>query len=215
MHRPCGGDHVIIIPFIVVAALGAAVLDDRHTGWTRLLKMSASTGVLMLVFILAPEASTYLALIVIGLAASWVGDLALTFGGRSPFVVGLIAFAGAHVAYTAAFVSRSALDPTAVVITGVVMAIFALVVLRWLAPHRPAELRIPITFYVVIISIMVTAAFGTHGTVPDVRIPLGAVLFAASDLFVARQRFVTSAPVNRVVGLPLYFASQILFATTP
>ena len=73
-------------------------------------------------------------------------------------------------------------------------------------------MHVPVTVYVIIISVMVATAFATHAGTPNLSIPVGAVLFAASDLFVARQRFVTRSVVNRVVGLPLYFAAQILFA---
>ena len=66
-----------------------------------------------------------------------------------------------------------------------------------------------------IISVMVATAFGTNATDPDIRIPIAAVVFAASDLFVARQRFVFSSRVNRLLGLPLYFIAQTIFATTP
>ena len=32
------------------------------------------------------------------------------------------------------------------------------------------------------------------------------------DLFVARQRFVAEAFINRLIGLPLYYAGQLLIA---
>ena len=206
---------MILVSVILLSAIGSAVVDERVPGLSRVFKMAASTAVIALVFVLSPERSTYLVLIVVALVASWIGDLALSFDGRTPFVVGLVAFAGAHVAYIAAFFARSALDTTTLAIAGIAMAVFAVVVIRWLSPHRPEELKIPIIVYVVIISVMVATAFATNATDPDIRIPIAAVAFAASDLFVARQRFVTSSRVNRIVGLPLYFVAQTIFATTP
>ena len=206
---------MILIPTIVASAFAAALLHDRQPGLARLFKMTAATAVLVLVFARSPDPSLYLVLIVVALSASWIGDLALTFTGKSAFAVGLAAFAGAHIAYITAFVSRSRLDLVTLTIWAAVMTVFAILVLRWLAPHRPKDLRIPIALYVVLISAMVAVAFASHATTPDIRIPLGAVAFAASDLFVARQRFVTKSRVNRVVGLPLYFTAQILFASTP
>jgi hypothetical protein len=38
--------------------------------------------------------------------------------------------------------------------------------------------------------------------------------FYLSDLAVARDRFVARAFVNRLWGLPLYYAAQILFAVS-
>jgi hypothetical protein len=61
---------------------------------------------------------------------------------------------------------------------------------------------------------MGAAAFATHGADPDPRIPLAAALFAASDVLVARQQFVAPAMANRIIGLPMYFAAQLLFAVS-
>ena len=36
----------------------------------------------------------------------------------------------------------------------------------------------------------------------------------SADLFVARERFVSPAFGNRAIGLPLYYAAQILFAVS-
>ena len=55
-------------------------------------------------------------------------------------------------------------------------------------------------------------AFSSHGAQPDTRILLGAVVFATSDILVARQRFVVRSLANRVLGLPMYYLAQVLFA---
>jgi uncharacterized membrane protein YhhN len=199
----------------MASAIASAFVDVARPRLSRLFKMFASTAVIGLVFVLSPEPSMYLAMIIVALSASWVGDLALSYDGRTPFVIGLVAFAGAHVAYIAAFFVRSSLTNMTLVIAGVAMAIFAVAVIRWLGPHRPAELKVPIIVYVVIISVMVATAFATNASLPDIRIPIAAVTFAASDLLVARQRFVRSARANRIIGLPLYFIAQTIFATTP
>jgi uncharacterized membrane protein YhhN len=206
---------VILVPLIMASALAAAVLDNRDVRVSRLFKMVASTAVIVLALVLSPEPSAYFVLVLVALAASWVGDLALSYEGRAAFVIGLVAFAGAHVAYIAAFVARSSLLNTTLLVSGVAMAAFAVVVLKWLNPYRPAELKMPIIVYVVIISVMVATAFASNASLPDIRIPIAAVTFAASDLLVARQRFVKSSRANRVVGLPLYFIAQTIFATTP
>ena len=41
---------------------------------------------------------------------------------------------------------------------------------------------------------------------------VGAIVFAISDIFVARERFVRKGFVNAAVGLPAYFGSQMLLA---
>jgi hypothetical protein len=40
----------------------------------------------------------------------------------------------------------------------------------------------------------------------------GAVAFYFSDVFVARDRFVKNEFINRLVGLPMYYAGQFLIA---
>jgi hypothetical protein len=41
---------------------------------------------------------------------------------------------------------------------------------------------------------------------------VGALGFYVSDVFVARQRFLKSEIVNRLIGLPLYYGGQFLLA---
>lgn len=73
-------------------------------------------------------------------------------------------------------------------------------------------MRRPVFAYIIVISLMVTAAFGTVAADPDWRIAVGAVAFFVSDLLVARDRFVVPAFVNRTIGLPLYYLGQTLLA---
>jgi len=188
-----------------------AALTGASPAVSRLAKMVASTLVIGFLAIEADPWTAYAAGIGVALAASWIGDLSLSFAGKRAFVAGLVAFAGAHVAYIVAFVLRDSFSiPWFAVALGA-MAVTGAAVLRWLQPHRPAELAAPLAAYVTIIALMVATAFATHGAAPDARIPLAAVLFAASDILVARQRFVAPAMANRLIGLPMYFAAQLLF----
>ena len=84
----------------------------------------------------------------------------------------------------------------------------------WLRPHLPSSLRAPVIAYLVAISIMVVAASATLPGGGDPRIAAGAVLFCVSDLFVARERFVTPGFVNKALGLPLYYGGQLLLAAS-
>ena len=91
------------------------------------------------------------------------------------------------------------------------MTIVAIAILRWLWPHLPDGMRPAVAAYVIAISLMVILASGTiTGFGPQLAI--GAVMFAVSDIFVARERFVTSSVANRLWGLPLYYAAQIVLA---
>jgi len=65
--------------------------------------------------------------------------------------------------------------------------------------------------YLAAISLMVVLASGTMAAAGP-QLLIGAVMFAVSDIFVARERFVSPSVVNRLWGLPLYYAAQLIFA---
>jgi uncharacterized membrane protein YhhN len=154
-------------------------------------------------------------IILIALVFCLGGDVLLALGSRRTFLLGLISFLWGHVMYAGAFFLVGRVGSTMAVGT-ILLLVSAAVVWRWLEPHL-GNMRIPVLAYVVVISIMVCGAFGIVGnpTLPGHArgaIVAGAILFYISDLFVARQRFVVSAPVNREMGLPLYYAAQFLLA---
>jgi uncharacterized membrane protein YhhN len=92
----------------------------------------------------------------------------------------------------------------------------AWVVFRWLRPHLGA-LKVPVIAYIVVITLMVWAAwaaFHAGGLAPPggVLVVAGAAAFYLSDLFVARDRFAAPGWANRLAGLPLYYAGQFCIA---
>lgn len=201
----------VLVLAILALAVVAAIADDFTPHEGRFAKMGASSGVVLLLVTDVTAWNAYAVLILAALVASWVGDLSLSYEGRRPFVIGLVSFALAHVMYIAAFIARGGLSLILFTVVGLVMIGVGAAVLRWLRPHRPHELRWPLFGYVVIIGVMVAAAFATLGQDADIRIPIAAVAFTVSDILVARQRFVAPSRVNRFIGLPVYFAAQILF----
>lgn len=145
------------------------------------------------------------ALLLAGLALSAVGDVCLLGTAPAAFLAGLAAFLLAHLAFAAAF--APAAHPSLLV--AIALAALAIVVIRWLWPHL-GTLRIPVVAYAAAISAMALLGLGT----PRLAVQLGAALFYVSDLTVARDRLVAPGLANRVVGLPLYYAAQLLFAFT-
>jgi len=59
---------------------------------------------------------------------------------------------------------------------------------------------------------MISVAIGATGASGRGLLAVGALLFGASDLFVARERFIEPGFRNRLFGLPLYYAGQLLLA---
>lgn len=137
-------------------------------------------------------------LVMAGLVLGAVGDVALLF--EAGFLAGLAAFLLGHLAYAAAF-------PPIVPLWIVPPGIGGVLALAWLWPHLGA-MKLPVIAYVAAIVAMVAGALATGNVVYK----LGAIAFFASDLSVARDKFVARRWTNRAWGLPAYYAGQLLIA---
>jgi uncharacterized membrane protein YhhN len=78
-------------------------------------------------------------------------------------------------------------------------------------------MQIPVVAYILIITAMVVCAVSLLGNIGlsstgRYMVLIGALSFYASDIFVARNQFVIDAFINRLIGLPLYYFAQFLFA---
>jgi uncharacterized membrane protein YhhN len=209
----------------IAAGLAAAAAQVAELGRTHAVaKMIAATGYLAVAVALGAPGSVYGRLVLLALCLSWIGDLFLIGRGTRSFLIGLGSFLLAHVAYSIAFSVRG-LTTGPVLLGGAVMALVAVAVLRWLGrAGLPSGLRVPVILYVAAIGVMVAMAAGTAwappGSAPGAYpaaapgLLAGAVMFVGSDVLVARQRFVKRDPVNRLVGLPLYFTAQLLLAAS-
>jgi uncharacterized membrane protein YhhN len=73
-------------------------------------------------------------------------------------------------------------------------------------------MRLSVRAYTAILSAMLVAAAGASAA--DPAIFAGALVFYLSDLTVARDRFVSPGFANGLIGLPLYYAAQLMLAAT-
>lgn len=208
---------VIIVLGIAIALLVGLIFAEKTNDPRRILLFKTPLSLLFIVawHLHAPLDSFYSGLILVALLFCFVGDILLAFGSRKTFLLGLISFLMGHMMYAAAFFMAGAVGPW--MAPGVLLLVVsAAFIWRWLEPHL-ATMQTPVLAYIVVISIMVCGACGIAGH-PDIpvyarlSVLAGGVLFYLSDLCVARQRFVVSAPFNRVVGLPLYYVAQFLMA---
>lgn len=194
-------------PLLLTAAAAAVHLWADARGWRvarALGKGLASAGFLLLAA-LRLEPDRHGVLVLAGLVLSAGGDLLLLGRARRVFLAGVGAFLAAHLAYAAAFAPRS--RPSLLVVALLAAAAGFTVHRLW---PRLGALRVPVVAYTGAISVMLLLALG----VPDWRVRLGAALFYASDLAVARDRFVAPGFRNHLVGIPLYYAGQLLLAAT-
>lgn len=155
-----------------------------------------------------------------GLVLGAIGDVLLMFEAERAFLGGLVAFLFGHLAYVVAFARTI---PPARWVEGTMIAVVAAtlvaaaIVLRWLWP-RLGSMRIPVIGYVAVITSMVVGgiAVSVHATgadtTPQLLATTGAIAFYASDLAVARDKFVVKEARNRAIGLPLYYGAQLLIA---
>jgi uncharacterized membrane protein YhhN len=130
-------------------------------------------------------------------------------------MLGLVSFLIGHVFYVIGFFSLAGFSGwtwVSLVMAGAVSSL----VYRWLSPHL-GKMKGPVIGYVVVITIMVCAASSVLGSAAlslsgRVMAFAGAVAFYFSDVFVARDRFMKKEFINRLAGLPMYYAGQFLIA---
>ena len=174
-------------------------------------KMASSFSFLATAWFAGARYSSYGWILFAGLICSSFGDYFLLSPTDGRFLAGLISFFIAHVAYCVAYAVRGSRLPAAGA-TAAVMLVCSVFVVRWVWPHVPDDMKIPVVAYITVISAMVALAAGTLSKPGGRLILLGAVMFYISDIFVARQQFVAPGFVNALLGLPLYFGGQAVLA---
>lgn len=208
MPEPSAILSSILLAAVVTALVASEVRAFRPGVW--IAKPLASTIVVGTALAAGALGSGYGRLVLLALVLSWLGDVLLIPRRQVLFVSGLGSFLLGHLAFGAAFLREpQAPLPLALGATG--MAAVGAATLRWLWPHLAPKLRPAVAAYVAAISVMVTLAWGAVGALGGL-VAAAAVAFAASDVLVARHRFVAPSAVNKVLGLPLYYAAQMVFA---
>jgi uncharacterized membrane protein YhhN len=209
-----GTVSVLAVVACAVFVSGLLLAEHRQAGVARAVcKLAASTAFVVFALSLGATSSAYGTLVLVALLLSWVGDALLLSGAERVFFGGLVAFLLAHVAYTVAFWTTG----PAQLVSLVALLCFGaagVVTLRWLWPHLSAKDRPPVVAYILVIVVMCAVATGSSGAVGSLVPAVGAACFMASDVAVARDRFVVRSVANRLWGLPLYYFAQLLLAWT-
>jgi uncharacterized membrane protein YhhN len=143
------------------------------------------------------------------------GDVFLALRGEKMFLYGLVSFLLGHLFYAGAFFHTAGLNRWTFIGLAISLSAGGGVFL-WLRSHLGA-MKIPVILYILVISGMVAGA-GSLMAVDELKLSgrwlafIGALNFYLSDVFVARQRFLKTGFVNRLIGLPLYYSGQFLLA---
>ena len=153
----------------------------------------------------------------LGLLFSLAGDVLLISVERW-FLLGLIAFLFAHIAYITGFMD----EIVHITAWSLILAVFIAINVGRLLRRIVGEMRIkgknnlilPIILYGTVISVMLYAAMSTifnpiWKTSASFFVSLGAFLFCASDAILAWNRFVSPIRNGRVWNIVLYYFGQM------
>lgn len=174
-------------------------------------------AVAMLSFGAADAKTGYTVGVLVGLFFSLGGDVALMFDSERAFVIGLLLFLLAHVAYAVTFTLFAGFHPGDLV-SGAVLLALAAVAYLYLRPGLGA-MKAPVVAYILIISLMVNRAVGAFFS-PDFTatqawlMSLGATFFWISDLMLAVNRFRRPFAYHRL-SLAFYYGGQLFIALSP
>ena len=206
------------IPYLLCSVAVAGLLWAERRGSSTglwLTKPIASLAFIWAGLAAGALETTYGQLILLGLVLCLLGDLLLIPHDRPAiFRAGVFAFLLGHVAYSAAFLTRP-LDPFGLAAGAVLLVVVVGGTLLWLGSKLPRDMVWPVRVYMVVIGVMATLACGVTAAGGPWAVAVGALAFTASDISVARDRFVQHEFLNRAWGLPLYYAAQLLLAVTP
>lgn len=196
----------------LLAVAGLVVAELKPLRISKLLcKVAASTAFVLLALSLHATDSPYGQTMLAALALSWIGDVCLLSERSALFLSGLAFFLLAHVAFSVAF-AAGALHVFAGVAGLVLMSIIGALTLRWLWPHLGTAYKAAVSAYVLAIVAMCSLAVARGAASGAWLVGVGALAFAASDISVARDRFVAPGFTNRAWGLPVYYSAQLLLA---
>lgn len=212
---------LIPIPFFVVSVVllvRSKFKGDRRQEYILKPLSSALFVLVALLSLLTPDARPwYTWLITVGLLLGLGGDVALMFRRDKPFLIGLILFLLGHLVYTVVWTVANGFYIQDL-ISAVVLLVLSIVAYLYLRPGL-GSMKVPVIFYILIISLMVNRAISTfcgdYFTLTQAwLVSVGAILFWLSDLLLATNRF--RRPVKwEPLGLFLYYGGQVLIALSP
>ena len=198
-----------LIIFAVAGALIFLYFQRREFFNVRpIIKASMGIFLALACLLAAPKILIFMA---IGFALSALGDYFLDLPDDNFFIPGLISFFAAHLAYLAylaPYAFEGYMGPFLPAFT--LFAVFSLGFYLWLRPGLDKSLRLPVASYSGVIALMGMAA--TTSYLPYLMIPIGALLFIASDVVLAIEKFKFSFPHAKTLNWVLYASGQIILA---
>lgn len=153
----------------------------------------------------------------LGVLFSLMGDVFLLWLDRF-FIFGLVSFLLGHIFYVTGF----NLPPSPITAWSLILAVIVGLggvrlmrrIIAALAEKGQTRLRIPVTIYGAVISLMLLSAMlkltdTSWSAGASLLVALGAFLFFTSDIVLAWNKFVTPIHHGRIINISLYHLGQI------
>lgn len=202
-----------------IAALALLAILGLYLPGARLLfhiaKPLATLAIIALAWRLPGAEPRYRRSILVGLALGLVGDVLLMLDGEAAFMAGLGSFLFGHLAYLHAYRQRASQGTAGWPFAA--YALLAVLVLAWLWPFLPPELRVPVLAYVAVLAAMAAQAAAVWWRRRDATTAcaaLGGASFLASDAILAIDRFALPLVAAQALLLALYWLAQALIAVS-
>lgn len=208
--------NILIIVLAAILLISLLYYENRLNQKGLLLTKTILSLLFVIAAVVQPHPiSVYYYCVLVGLIFCLGGDIFLALRQRMMFLFGLIFFLIGHIFYILGFfyVAQSSYWTWLGFLTVLVISVW---IYFWLKPHL-GSMNAPVVLYIIIITIMLSGAWSVLGDsdlAQSGRIMLftGACSFYFSDIFVARDRFLRTEFLNRLIGLPMYYTGQFLLA---
>jgi uncharacterized membrane protein YhhN len=191
----------------VVAALAFLVLMAMNMGGIGRTVLKAIPVSTLLIFVLRDMRGFVRICLVGALLCSVCGDILLDLPYTNVFIVGLVAFLVGHLFYTVLFFRHAKSPDGFGKLIIAVLVIFSGVMI-WIFRGISPALFGPVVLYVLVI---ITMSIGALLVPAETHMLFrGTLLFIASDVVLAVNKFLFIIPYGRVINISLYFIAQFI-----
>ena len=197
---------------ILATTLLATVEHFQKASWRAPLKMTAASAFIAL-GLLGEHQTLAQQLLMLGLVFGFIGDFALLSQSKKPFLLGIGAFLIGHALYAAAWFPSTTIS-SLTQIPSLLFIALALGFTPYIIRFADGFMKKAVVAYILVITIMGITATAQSELSGDYRYVVGAAMFALSDVSVALDRFTPLPRWHRWLGIPLYFISQYILAST-
>ena len=99
-------------------------------------------------------------------------------------------------------------------VSSLLFILLALTFTPFIIRYTDGFMKKAVVAYILVITVMGITSVGQTALTGDARYVVGAAMFALSDVSVALDRFTPIPRWHRWLGIPLYFVSQYILAST-